>query len=291
MNIKQVKYFVSVSELGSLSAAAREHGVSVQAMSKAMTDLEANLAEPLFIRTHTGIELTGFGEAFCQKAKLVCAEFHELETMADAMREKSSKLKLFLCAPAFCRNARARADMAAFFDKSLGLETVVSIGTGDEGMEALQSGACEALITIGALHRPDVDCFSVGTVPTGVCMAKNHPLADCEEVTLEDLAPYTVISSKEFDHFNDSILVVYRRDGLASDVVEPEFYEMPYLFYFKHAVCFMARIASLGEMLPYSVMVPFAESSRKAIPICLVTPKNMKSEAYLRLEHLMKTIV
>lgn len=291
MNIKQVNYFVSVSKLGSLSAAARESGVSVQAMSKAMTDLEKNLPQPLFIRTHQGIQLTDFGEAFYNKAVGVCEEFHELESIADAIREQDSKLKLFLCTPAFYRNARARAEMASFFNKYLNLETEVLIGTGRDGMAALTTGSCAALITIGPLHHKDVDCFAVGTVPTGICISKGHPLADRTSVTLADLKPYPVLASKEFDHFNDSILVTYRREGLESKVIEPDFYEMPFLFYFKHAVCLMACIPSLGELMPHSVMVPIVDDIAKPIPVCLVTPKNMKSESYLRLEHLMKTLV
>lgn len=291
MNIKQVNYFVSVSELGSLSAAARESGVSVQALSKAMTDLEKDLPEPLFIRTHQGIQLTDFGEAFYRKAVGVCEEFHELESMADIVREQNSKLKLFLCTPAFYRNARARAEIASFFKKYLNLETEVLIGTGRDGMTALVTGSCTALITIGALHHADVDCFSVGTVPTGICISKSHPLADRASVTLADLKPYPVLASKEFDHFNDSILVTYRRGELESEIIEPDFYEMPFLFYFKHAICLMACIPSLGELMPHSIMVPIVDPTAKPIPVCLVTPKNMKTESYLRLEHLMKTLV
>ena len=41
MNIKQVRYVCSIIDLGSFSAAAAREGVSVQAVSKAMPELEA----------------------------------------------------------------------------------------------------------------------------------------------------------------------------------------------------------------------------------------------------------
>lgn len=289
MNIKQINYFVTVADHGSFSSAAREFDISVQAMSKAMTDLEAEFGETLFERSHQGIKLTSLGEEFLLKAEPMRTSFRELEEMGASFAQNQSKLRLVLCAPAFCRNAQARADMEAFFDKCLGAETSVSIGTADQGVETIKAGKCDALITIGKLDHPDYDCFSVGTVPAGICMAKNHPLAGQKDVTLEQLAPYRVIASKSFDHFNESILVVYEKEGLQSEVVEPAYFDMPRQFYLKHAVCFMVNVAQLGEMLPRSVMVPIAAKDAKAIPICLITLKGMKSPAYQRLEKMLKT--
>ncbi|MFR4803242.1 MAG: LysR family transcriptional regulator [Eggerthellaceae bacterium] len=55
-----------VANRGSLSSAAREHGISVQAVSKSMADLEFE-----FERTcrshHQGIELTPLGGAFLKR--------------------------------------------------------------------------------------------------------------------------------------------------------------------------------------------------------------------------------
>lgn len=288
LNIKQINYFITVAACGSLSSAAREYGISVQAMSKAMNDLENEFGENLFERTHQGITLTPLGETFRTKAEPVCASFRELERMGKSHAKELAKLRLFLCAPAFCRNSKARADMAAFFDKYLGAETEVSIGTGEAGLGVIRAGGCDALITIGTFDHPDFDCFAVGTVPAGICMASNHPLAHEEAVSLAQLEPYRIISSKSFDHFNNSILVTYQKGGLKSPVVEPPAFDMPRQFYVKHAVCFMVSIASLGQMLPRSTMVPIARKDAKAVPICLVTLKGEKSPSYQRLEQLLK---
>lgn len=288
LNIKHVQYFVSVAEHGSFSAAAREHGISVQAMSKAMTDLEKEFGESLFERNHQGIELTLLGDEFLRKAKPVCEEFRQLEQMGETHARENAKLKLFLCAPAFLRNRKARTNLATFFDTYLGVETEIAIGTGEQGIEALRSRACDALITIGPYHHPDFDCFTAGTLPAGLCMAKNHPLASLATVSLDDLAPYPVISSKYFDHFNESILVRYRKAGLRSPIVEPSAYDMPRQFYLKRGVCFMVNVASLGEMFPRSIMKPLAPEDAKSISICLITLKGLKTASYDRLEQLLR---
>ncbi|WP_080801044.1 LysR family transcriptional regulator [Arabiibacter massiliensis] len=286
MNIKQVDYFVSAANRGSLSAAARDHGISVQAMSKAMTDLEKELPAPLFDRTPTGISLTPFGQQFYARAKPVCEAFTELQNIT-AEPPDDSKLKLFLCAPAFSHNAKARAKMAAFFDKYLHTESEIVMGRGEDGLAALDRGECDAVITIGVLRHPDYDCLAVGTVPAGVCISKNHPLSQNDAVTLEEIRQFPVLSSKMFDHFNDSIFVMYNREGVLGTVVEPDLAEMPFLFYFKHAITFMVNIPPLGEMMPFSVMKPLAEKDMKPVPLCLITAKGAKSAPYRNLEALL----
>ena len=58
MNINQIKYFVSVFDHGSLSAAAKEQCVTVQAVSKALADLERELQSDLFVRQSRGVSPT-----------------------------------------------------------------------------------------------------------------------------------------------------------------------------------------------------------------------------------------
>ena len=76
MNIKQIDYFIAVAAHGSLSSAARESDVSVQAMSKAMSDLEEEFGGSLFERSHQGIMLTPLGEELLQRARPVSSSFH-----------------------------------------------------------------------------------------------------------------------------------------------------------------------------------------------------------------------
>ena len=64
LNIKQIRYFAAVVEHGSLSAAAKGQYVTVQAVSKAIADLERELGQSLFVRESRGVHPTPFGKAF-----------------------------------------------------------------------------------------------------------------------------------------------------------------------------------------------------------------------------------
>ena len=92
MNIKQVRYFVAVFQSGSLSAAAKEQYVTVQAVSKAIADLERELKNELFVRESRGVHPTLFGKAFYVKAEPVLRSFDELEAFAHRRRSAESPL-------------------------------------------------------------------------------------------------------------------------------------------------------------------------------------------------------
>lgn len=69
MNIGQIRYFVAAFEEGSFSAAARKQFVTVQAVSKAVSDLEGELGKSLFIRGNRSARPTEFGTAFLRSRR------------------------------------------------------------------------------------------------------------------------------------------------------------------------------------------------------------------------------
>ncbi len=70
MELKQLKYFVSVVEHGSMGKAALALGVVTSALSQQISRLESELAIRLLVRTSGGVVPTEAGLAFCQQAQL-----------------------------------------------------------------------------------------------------------------------------------------------------------------------------------------------------------------------------
>ncbi len=286
LNIKQIRYFATVVELGSLSAAAKSRFVTVQAVSKAIADLERELGRSLFVRESRGVHPTPFGEAFYQKAAVVLKDFDELEAFAKGYRERESTnaLRLALCSPPFYGNEQARASIAAFAKRGLRVDVSVALETGTEGVAKLRGNDYDALITIGTFVHPGIDCVPVGTVAPGVVMAKDHPLASQESVSLADLACYPVSLSTEFDNFNDSIVTMYRRRKANMDFVPLVPSKFDHHLTVDKGVCFMVYIPALGAMHPGTVIRPIAPGDAVAVPICLVSMKDRKASSYLAFE-------
>ena len=285
LNIKQIRYFVAVFLDGSLSAAAKEQYVTVQAVSKAIADLERELKNDLFVRESRGVHPTPFGKAFYAKAEPVLRDFDELEAFAHNRRlEGVSSLRLALCTPPFSGHEQARASIASFVSKNMGINASVALETGTRGVAAMRAGFLDALIIVGTFEHPDVDCMSIGKVAPGVIMAHAHPLTAHRTVTLADIRPYPVSVSPEFDSFNNSIVSVYRKHGVNIRFCTTNAEHFNAFLLNEQGLAFAVGIPALGQMYPNTEMRLIAPEDAIAIPICLVSLKNNKAPAYMALE-------
>ncbi len=287
MNIKQIRYFAAVADRGSLSAAAKDQFVTVQAVSKAIADLERELGRSLFVRESRGVHPTAFGSAFYQKALPVLHDFDKLEEFAADYQEISrggNALRLALCSPPFYGNENARANIAAFAKKGLGCDASVALEGGKSGLAKLRSDEYDAIITIGTLSQPDIDCVSVGTVSPGVLMPRNHPLAGKDQVKLAELSEYPVAMSEDFDTFNDSIVTMYRRRNTKLNFTVVTAQNILKHLVMDKGVCFFANIPAMGGMGPEYTIVPIASEDALVVPICLVSMKGRKAPVYCAFE-------
>lgn len=222
MNIRQLRYFCAVIELGSFSGAAREQGVSVQAVSKALVELETELGRPLFIRDSKGAIPTSFGRELHEHALGAIAAFDKVESFAadepvadPALR---SDIRLALVVPPFGGQRAVQAGLERFLSLRMRAKVSLAICLGQEALPQLHAGALDAIITVGRYEDPDCDCRPVGTLPVGAFFSENHPLAERQAVTIEDLAPYPVSYGAALDNFNETIVNLYRKHGLTSPV-------------------------------------------------------------------------
>ncbi|MDP1534344.1 MAG: LysR family transcriptional regulator, partial [Rubrivivax sp.] len=70
MELRQLRYFVRIVELGSFSQAAAALGVVTSAVSQQISRLESELSTRLLQRTSTGVRPTDAGLAFWRQAQL-----------------------------------------------------------------------------------------------------------------------------------------------------------------------------------------------------------------------------
>lgn len=71
MELRQLRYFVCVSDAGSLLSASRTLRVAQPALSQHMAALEAELQTTLFVRSSRGMALTDSGRRFLKHARVV----------------------------------------------------------------------------------------------------------------------------------------------------------------------------------------------------------------------------
>lgn len=79
-----IEIFVRAVRLGSLSAAAREHGMTPAMAARHLTDLEARLRVTLVQRTTRRLSLTESGRTFLDRAEVIIADLRAAEAEATA---------------------------------------------------------------------------------------------------------------------------------------------------------------------------------------------------------------
>lgn len=78
MELRHLRYFVTVAEAGSFSRAAERLFIAQPPLSTQIRQLEAELDTPLFVRAARGVTLTSSGEALLARARALLAEVEEL---------------------------------------------------------------------------------------------------------------------------------------------------------------------------------------------------------------------
>lgn len=68
MEVKQLSYFIAISECGSLASAAEKIGIAQPSLSVQVKNLEARLGAELLIRSPRGVTLTDAGEILLKRA-------------------------------------------------------------------------------------------------------------------------------------------------------------------------------------------------------------------------------
>ena len=89
-NWSDLKFFLSMTEHGSLSAAARAEGVSQPTLSRRLTILEESLKADLFNRSVDGLELTPTGERLVEHAARMKEEAISIERIATGRDDRLS---------------------------------------------------------------------------------------------------------------------------------------------------------------------------------------------------------
>lgn len=77
MNIRQLRYFITIVDEGSVSSAARVLHIAQPALSQHIANLEAELTTDLLVRSSRGVKPTRAGEVLYQHARKIAAQIKQ----------------------------------------------------------------------------------------------------------------------------------------------------------------------------------------------------------------------
>ena len=159
MQVNRLKYFVTVAEQGSFSAAAEKLYTTQSAVSKQIMALERELEVTLFDRTHRRVVLTKQGEIVFRHAKQVLDDYKEmLAQLREAQEQEGGKLSIasipvmgqYGITDLVGRFRRENTDILLSVGEMEGSEILTAVKNGEYDMaflrlEQMTDHACESI--------------------------------------------------------------------------------------------------------------------------------------------------
>lgn len=189
--IRQLRHFVTVVRLASISAAARELNLTQPALSKSIRLMEQSMGVPLLERGASGVRPTEFGTRLKTYADLVLTLSNEAVEEIDALRGVRRGALRIGCVASTLRRLMPEA-IAGFLDRHPDLQITVGEGLNDTLLDLLHAGRLDLVVTSRPADatNPDLEYLPLMEEPLRIVASPRHPLADMEAVTLPDLVPY-----------------------------------------------------------------------------------------------------
>ncbi|WP_445400608.1 DNA-binding transcriptional regulator HcaR [Zobellella sp. An-6] len=194
MELRHLRYFVTVAEELSFSKAASRLYTSQPSLSQQIKDLETELGVKLFNRTKRKVELTEEGEVFLRETRLTLAQAEK----AVSITRQVAQAKAFRLAIGFVPVAEMNvfphilpAFRILYPDLSVELKSL----NNQQQIERLRNGELDITFTRDDVQDEEIDSFLILKEPLKFLVPKNHPLA-----------AYKVVPVRMLDH-QDFIIV------------------------------------------------------------------------------------
>lgn len=190
MELKQLEYFQTIYEEGSISKAAEKLFISQQGVSKAVASLEKELDCKLFERTRGGVTATPAGEVF-QKGAAKLLE--EKNSLLREMRQYRQSECLSVCMVIGSRFSLPHRFYDRFLQRHPGLTLDIKELENEECIEALESGKTDVALIHNWKDREGYKTRLFKKEVLSVVLPTDHPLASRTELQIKDLDGLTMV--------------------------------------------------------------------------------------------------
>lgn len=191
--LRQLEYFVAVGEAGSIARASERINVSSPSISSAITQLEREFGLPLFVRQHAqGLSLTQAGRQMLEQSRLVLREAAALMDIAGDISGSVRGPLAVGCLLSFAQlvlPAMRRGFEQEFPEVRLRQHEMNQV----ELFSALRRSGIDVALTYDLDLPADLQFTGLVRLPPIALMAPDHPLADCTEVTVQELKHHPMV--------------------------------------------------------------------------------------------------
>lgn len=193
MDTQHLQAFVAVAETGSFSAAGQRLHLTQPAVSKRIATLEHQLDSPLFDRVGRQISLTHAGLSLLPNAKRILQEVADAERAITDLRGEV-RGRLSIATSHHIGLHRLPPTLRHFTERYPEVKLDLHFLDSEQAYEEVLQGRFDlGIVTLAPEADPRMTEEVIWRDHLYFTVAHNHPLADHDSVTLEDLSPWQAI--------------------------------------------------------------------------------------------------
>lgn len=217
MTLQQLKYIVTVAETGNITEAAKRLFISQPSLTNAVRELENEMQVTIFNRTNKGVVVTNEGDVFLSYARQILEQVGLLEEKYLNVKERRPRFSVSCQHYSFAVNAFV--DVIKAFDANQYDFTLRETQTYEiiEDVSKLRSEIGILYVSskneeiIGKLLKQnDLEFQELFIAKPHVFIYSKHPLAERENIELEELEEYPYLSFEQGEYnsfyFSEEIL-------------------------------------------------------------------------------------
>lgn len=222
MTLQQLKYIVTVAETGNITEAAKRLFIAQPSLTNAIRELESEMQVTIFNRTNKGVAVTNEGDVFLSYARQILEQVGLLEEKYLNVKERRPRFSVSCQHYSFAVNAFV--DVIKLFDANQYDFTLRETQTYEiiEDVSKLRSEIGILYVCskneeiIGKLLKQnDLEFQELFIAKPHVFIYSKHPLAERENIALEELEEYPYLSFEQGEYnsfyFSEEILSTFDR--------------------------------------------------------------------------------
>ena len=197
MTLAQLRYVITVSQIGTLSEAAKRLYISQPSLTNAIKELEKELGITIFIRTNKGVILSRQGEEFLGYARQVIEQTNLIEEKY--LQDHNIKHEEY-----------GGKEYDFRIRETQTYEIIEDVAKLKSEIGVLYLNSFNEVVLKKTLKENDLTFHRLFIAKPHVFLGKDNPLANKNKVSLEDLKEYPRLSYEQGEHnsfyFSEEIL-------------------------------------------------------------------------------------
>jgi DNA-binding transcriptional LysR family regulator len=221
MELRQIKYFVTVAEELNFRRAAERLYMEQPPLSRQIQSLEAELGVELFHRSKRGVTLTAAGAAFLDEARLTLAQAERAAKAArqiGEMQKQQITIGFSICA----FNRVLPGIIQAFRQKFPDIKVTLAEMSTESQIQALLDEKIDIGFIYVPISQPEIETITLLCEPLVVALPPTHHLASQEVIDLKMLADELFVVCPQYikPDLYTQILNLCQKAGFTPNIIQ-----------------------------------------------------------------------